>query len=620
MKTHYRRLLTVALGCAIGFLFSRQIELLRHYRQGFEGGRKKRKVSSGQRKSQLCRNLGAGGQTASSIWRKNIHDILEASIHPKDEGRIHQNWTKQLLDLVTPELMERALRTSPSYSDMDHIVRIIDERLHNSSAPPLHVGVFGGSVTEGSGCDVIPKEMRKNVNAQFGNKVGPIRGRKCAWPYRLQLLADSFLGHGVVVIHNLAVGGTNSIQAIPVLNYWLYPPDSPLRYRGPDVVVNAYSTNDNYPSWGSNNSSKDFTFFHQTLNSTQNFLQTALRSRPCHDPPVVLFFDEYIGNQHELLLGEDIRHDAVQLISNQAKFGYISSAFAARPLVHADTSETLFSASWYRRKRIRERHIVGPLRNIDVHFGMPGHVYVSLVFAYSMLKAMLDFCEDQQFDDEDLLSSVVLKGAQTLVNSDFSPDLTSGVSWTSVTSQWHASETDRVRKEEGFCQSAASDEKPCPFAFVATPAGTAHSAKQLRTYLKPFQTSNTGWQGENDIKNGWQNKLGFTAKRPGASITLTLKNIENSIRYLTLNSLKSYGEKWANSEAEFNITIWKNYTLEHETSFRVKGYHNQNTSIAYPYNLDLGVNSVKPGRTVTLDITLVGGTVFKIQSLMLCSR
>jgi hypothetical protein len=605
MKNHYR-LLAIALGGAIFFILRMQNELPR---QGIEGGRKERKVSSGQHQSQLCRNLGAGGQTASSIWRKHIHDILDTSIHPKDEGHIHQNWTKQLLDLVTPELMERALRTSPSYSDMDHIVRIIDERLHNSSAPPLHVGVFGGSVTEGSGCDVIPKEMRKNVNAQFGNKVGPIRGRKCAWPYRLQLLADSFLGHGVVVIHNLAVGGTNSIQAIPVLNYWLYPPDSPLRYRGPDVVVNAYSTNDNYPSWGSNNSSKDFTFFHQTLNSTQNFLQTALRSRPCHDPPVVLFFDEYIGNQHELLLGEDIRHDAVQLISNQAKFGYISSAFAARPLVHADTSETLFSASWYRRKRLR-----------DVHFGMPGHVYVSWVFAYSILKAMLDFCEDQQFHDEDLRSSAVFKGASTLVNSDFPPDLTSGVSWTSVTSQWRADETARVRKEEGFCQSAASNEMPCPFAFVATPAGTTRNANQLQTYLKPFQTSNTGWRGENDIKNGWQNKLGLTAKKTGASITLTLKNIENSIRYLTLNSLKSYGEKWANSEAEFNITIWKNYTLEHETSFRVKGYHNQNTSIAYSYNLDLGAHSAKPGRTVTLDITLVGGSVFKIQSLMLCSR
>ena len=150
--------------------------------------------------------------------------------------------------------------------------------------------------------------------------------------------------------------------------------------------------------------------------------------------------DEYIGNQHELLLGELIRHDAVQLISNQAKFGYISSAFAVRPLVYADAAETLFSALWERRGK----------RITDVHFGMPGHVYVSWVFAYSVLKAATDFCVDQQFQDEDLRSSSVLKGSQTLVQSDFSPDLTSGVIWGNVTSQWNEKEAGRVRAEDEF--------------------------------------------------------------------------------------------------------------------------------------------------------------------------
>jgi hypothetical protein len=70
----------------------------------------------------------------------------------------------------------------------------------------------------------------------------------------------------------------------------------------------------------------------------------------------------------------------------------------SRPLVYADTSETL-SALWDRRgKQLR-----------DVHFGMPGHVFISWVFAYSVLKAASDFAWTR-ISRGDLHSSAVLKG------------------------------------------------------------------------------------------------------------------------------------------------------------------------------------------------------------------
>jgi hypothetical protein len=183
MGMTYRRFLSTVLviagGCSIEFLLSRQNELLRESRDGMQGGsdsglfeeniivsdftsscasghsqlsssssQLERKPSLSQHQPDVCRNLGAG-RTASSIWRAHFHDILEASILHIDEDRVHQNWTKQLLELVTPEFMARALRTSPSYKDIDRIMGIIDEKMNNSSAPPLHVGIFGGSVTEG---------------------------------------------------------------------------------------------------------------------------------------------------------------------------------------------------------------------------------------------------------------------------------------------------------------------------------------------------------------------------------------------------------------------------------------------------------------------------------------
>jgi hypothetical protein len=193
---------------------------------------------SQQHQTDKCRNLGAG-QPASSIWRAHFHDILEASILHIDEGRSHQNWTKQLLELLTPEFMARALRTSPSYKDIERIMRITDERMNNSSAPPLHVGVFGGSVTVGTGFEVVPKELKKQVQPG-GDLVG---GRSCVWPNRFQLVADSFSGKGVVQIDNLAVGGTASPQVQPAISYWIYLSTWPLKDRGPDVIVNAYATN-----------------------------------------------------------------------------------------------------------------------------------------------------------------------------------------------------------------------------------------------------------------------------------------------------------------------------------------------------------------------------------------
>jgi hypothetical protein len=171
-------------------------------------------------------------------------------------------------------------------------------------ATPPHPHPHPHPLLSGSGCDVIPTEIRKKLNKQPGEKNGPVRGRDCAWPSRLQQLADSFLGKEVVWIHNLAAGGTGSEQAQPVLNYWLYPRNSPLRDRGPDVVINSYSVNDNFHHWKSSNATVDFDHFNSTLRKTQNFLRTALRSRPCDDPPLVLFVDEYFGNTHELLLGE----------------------------------------------------------------------------------------------------------------------------------------------------------------------------------------------------------------------------------------------------------------------------------------------------------------------------
>jgi hypothetical protein len=114
-----------------------------------------------------------------------------------------------------------------------------------------------------------------------------------------------------------------------------------------------------------------------------------------------------------------------------------------------------------------------------------------------------------------------LKGVQTLVQSDFSPDLTSGVSWRNVTSQWNDNNTGRMRVEEAICRSSISNESPVSLASSYS-SGTAHNVtKPLYSPVKGLEHG-LGWP--NDIKGGgWQNKLGFVADKAGASIVLGQK-------------------------------------------------------------------------------------------------
>ena len=53
----------------------------------------------------------------------------------------------------------------------------------------------------------------------------------------------------------------------------------------------------------------------------------------------------------------------------------------------------------------------------------------------------------------------------------------------------------------------------------------------------------------NDMRYGWQAKIGLVAARVGATLVLRIPAIANPIRVLTVHHIRSYGEKWAGSAA-----------------------------------------------------------------------
>ncbi len=103
-----------------------------------------------------------------------------------------------------------------------------------------------------------------------------------------------------------------------------------------------------------------------------------------------------------------------------------------------------------------------------------------------------------------------------------------------------------------------------------------------------------------------------------AVLELTLPHLSNRVHMLMLHYLRSYGEKWANSTAQFDLTILKNDTVKHTQSFRVEGVHDMTFSIAYPLTVDLADHATDIGDDTLLRITLFGSSEFKIISLMLC--
>lgn len=630
------------------------------------------------------------GHSAFSIWRRNSEHIFQASMHQYDLTGTHGSWIRNLLQMLPPHVLQRAIRVTPALqygSPWEVVMTKITRKLQNvkdPTVPPVRIAVFGGSVTEGRGCNVLPNEV--GITRERADATTPRRiiGRSCSWPFRLQQLLDKALGSpGIVSVTNLAVGGTNSWQSFPIIQHSLYPEHSPLLdgVGGLDIIINAYATNDNLPAWNRpRNTTIDRYHIDGRWGMMQSFLNTCRLSQPCQNPPpLVLYFDDYVGNQGNVVLGEMQVHDAIQEIARYGDgiAGYVSSSDSLwRPFILPNTTETLLSPKWKGA-------------SVEVHFGMPGHVARTWVFAYALLQWTVDYCQDQNNHSGKDVTDVSLSDA---TSTKFAPPMPSpsikffynaerrhiekqtipteqettmlhNVSKTqpfilhqnaftvagtfeqlplsiwmrfmNITTDWRNTIQSRlaasvvqecdVRESQSSINMAQA--RPCTFAFVAAPMGTHPNAKDLNMYVSRYATVYQDWLAQDDIKNGWQNKLGVVAQKPGARLVLRLPNITTPIKVVTLHYLKSYGDKWRNSTANFTLTIHRRdevgaatYQLN-ETSWQLVGYHNQETSISYPHTVDLGrSNQAEPGDSVDLKIELIGGTTFKILTLLLCNR
>jgi len=551
------------------------------------------------------------------LWSHNLLRILDASRHPNDGANAagKRNEAMLLHDLV-PAYLQEGVKSRPRLGEVERILNILQHRRADpENHRPLTILVLGGSVTEGRGC----KE-----DALFANG----SNRLCAWPFRLQPFLNTVLGYDAVQVINAASGGTGSGQGSRLVKYWMYPPT--VLPEGPDIIINAYGMNDSF-LWGAleyPELERAAMKFQGILGAINGFVTTTYEAHPCVQP-MVIYLDDYLGTHRQGNLIYDMMYNTVMtLVAKWFRLLAVSSADVVRRVVLADTSETMYTPKWIMN---------GDRYKEEVHFGAGGHMLILWTLAYGMLDAVTTYCDDEMWQLERngrLPQDATVTNASSspftfnphakhLVDKYMPPPLTNETMLEKISKEWSSS----ARLREARCSDGNTADQlsaqPCAFAFIAGPEGYTPSKGKLEGYLRPFRTQNDGFECQDDMKDGWSRKLGYVAIKAGASVTFEVKDIQQDVRYVMLDYLKSYGDKWSNSQARFTASVMKKdeeaYKEVHQ--FTLDGFHDATASITYSAKEDVGEFAMaKIGDSFRLHIELIGGNTFKIMGMMFCNR
>lgn len=410
-------------------------------------------------------------------------------------------------------------------------------------------------------------------------------GKTCAWPRRLELLINNMVGIDIVKIHNLAIGGTRTAGiGEKIIQYWLYPNE--LKKYGPDVILNAYSTNDSYPG---NKKDQSYELMQSVHEQIENFIRMALLSKPCNDPPLVVHLDDYLGPQQESVLAELSYNTAVTRLSKWYDTTFFSYADVVRDLNYANRSDKTFA------------------NPTDVHFGRWAHQSIAWTVAFGFLELFSNFCTDtiqQNFGN--------MKEPSFLLPPLLTKDLRLKNISAAMNSQPNIIEDKK-------CNASNTDNNPCPIAWISAPM--LFTSKGINQFMKRFATENINWATENNYnRGGFENKFGLVpTNSTKATFTLALGKFDKNIRTITIARLISYGEKWKNSKILVSVsskpsTLGQTKILATE---EISGYHNLSVSLTVPHTILLK-KDLKIGNELILKIDLVGGTTFKILGLAFC--
>jgi len=530
------------------------------------------------------------GRSATTIWTDHVKKIIESSQQTLDKEYILREKVSLILDIVSPRLRYGHRSTSHDREAVQHVYEKLERRFkyltHGGSdtrIDPVRILVLGGSVTVGVNCVTgIPGYTLKN----------------CSWPSRLEDLVNSLAGGiGLVEVHNLASGGTNSATGQVLLEYELLPAN----IRNPDIIINAYSTNDMHITTINEASSNNQTLKEKTFFMAQVFVRSALQvCSPQESSPLIVWFDDYLGNEQRQILQTTELSQGVQVLANYYGFGFLSYADTVRELVYRDTTEKVFSPpGWYKGGVAK-----GMTREIHPTVGM--HIAASFLIAFYFLQLAVDHCGLASLRQTEAAGDSVMDATnQRLV--DMKPKLDSSLLLDNVSDRWEKT----VRLP---CHGSRTDNKRCPFSWVSG-VSQSDSPENTMAYFNPvLDDRSSGWEWKDDsTKFKKRKKYGFSPVVDGGSAVMVLNfKFPVEVNSMTLFYLKSYGRRWENSMATVTVVSESGDTL---FATNLTGFHDKQTSETYT---ETGKWN-RPSGTLQVSISFIGGNTFKLSGIALCN-
>jgi hypothetical protein len=630
----------------------------------------------------ICRLLPVPTPSASGLWHHYIMNVLQATRLPNDKKFKFHDFTAELLQIISPRL-PRSVKTVPQeWKSLEYAMTIGWKRYqylqeqqqlqqHNkqqqppnpkiSTYPPprpLKVLVMGGSLLVGTNCRQVFSEL------QLGSQMG-LPKRDCTWSNRLGKFLNMVFGvefdsktlHPIVDstgylfdVTKVAMGGTNTATGSVILEYDLIPENA----RNPDIIINAYATNDMHILTLLEAQSQNSTLRDKVFEMTQQFVRDVMdmsssSSSSCNEgeekggqspkpPPLLLHMDDYLGNEQRKIWETTELSQGAQVLANYYGFASLSYADVVRDFVYGDTYESWFSANWWgdNEKKTFAR---------EIHPGMGMHIAATWVVAYNLLNLVTTYCSIPLLPEDPANISAYYDGAMGLpsLRHDVAqpkgkpkprplglpPPLTQDLLIEDVTQLWRQDSLKRQSKATALlptstnsCDGKAATTTKCPFSWISGLSLQQNNKTWIDAYFRNRASTWQGWQLGDD-----GGKVGFVPTQPkNNSIVLDFVNVAQPIQSVTLFIMKSYGPKWDgsrlrlqtwlrndNTDSNSNVINWEELNAK-----EVVGFHDKNTSEMYTEAIEL-TKPIERGTSLRVGAELVGGTMFKLMGLAVCS-
>lgn len=318
---------------------------------------------------------------------------------------------------------------------------------------------------------------------------------------------------------------------------------------------------------------------------------------------------------------------------------------AVRDMVYGDSKEWWFSSHWYEEGKYQ--------RAVHPHMGM--HISMVWVVAYNLMNLVTTYCSlptssdpsrihqahhrhhagvegesqgvwDYAYQPDNglptLRATKQLEGGPKQKPRGIPPVLTHDLSLEHITDLWrnesesnaHLWSTYQECVEQDHVNDDVSHEslpKPCIHSWVAGLERRLDNPKRLADKIKPFITSNQGWNAVDD-----NNKLGWVPSAVGSKFVMEWKKVSQRVRAATFLIMRSYGPKWEGSM--LRVEIWSGETLV--TKKDIEGFHDKKTSETYNIKMKFPGEGIDAGGDVRITFELVGGTTFKISGMAICDH